>query len=143
MQKKIISRIKLCLESRKATPAPPVGSALGQYGVNIMEFCKEFNAKSESYPIGSRLNVKLVVYQDKKFKILSMKIDTSYMIKKVANIDKGSDIPGRNIIYSLSQEQLREIAQEQLSHLNAYNIEQAMKIIAGQARSMGISTKGE
>lgn len=140
--KVVVSNVKLCLESGKATPAPPVGSVLGQYSVNIMDFCKEFNAKSSQlFAPGSIVNVKLSVYKDKKYKIHSIELDTIYLLKKAAGMTKCSATPGRKIYGSITKQMLQDIAQTQMHHLNAYNIENAMKIISGTARSAGIEVK--
>lgn len=139
--KAVVGNIKLRIESGKATPAAPIGPALGQCGANIMEFCKEFNAKSQSFPQGSMINVKLSVYKDKKFKIHSMKIDSIYLLKKAAGITKGSSTAGRKIIGSVTKKQLLDIASAQLQNMNAYTVEQAVSILSGTAKSAGIEVK--
>ena len=140
MAKKISSFIKLQIPAGKANPAPPVGPALGQRGVNIMEFCKAFNDKTKSMA-GKPVPVEITVYKDKKcdFKIKSP--PASFYIKEAVKLKGGSKEPGRNIVASISRKQLEDIAKEKMNDLNAHDINEAVKIIAGSARSMGIEVK--
>lgn len=137
MAKKIIGELKLQIPAGKANPSPPVGPALGQRGINIMEFCKAFNEKTKD--MGNfNIPVLITVYQDKSFSFITKKPPVTDLIKKAANITKGSDNPLKNKIGTLSQKQLGEIANTKMEDLNANDIEAAKKIVAGSARSMGI-----
>lgn len=137
MAKKIIGELKLQIPAGKANPSPPVGPALGQRGINIMEFCKAFNEKTKD--MGNfNIPVLITVYQDKSFSFITKKPPVTDLIKKAANITKGSDNPLKNKIGTLSQKQLEEIANTKMEDLNANDIEAAKKIVAGSARSMGI-----
>ena len=139
MAKKITGYIKLQLPAGKANPAPPVGPALGQHGVNIMQFCKEFNAKTQGGDM--IIPVVITVYSDRSFTFEMRTPPASYLLKKAAKIGKGSQTPGRNPAGTVTQAQLREIAEIKMKDLNANTIEQAMKIIAGSARSMGLQVQ--
>lgn len=136
--KKILSQIKLQIPAGKANPAPPVGTALGPHGLNIMEFCKAFNAKTQSQA-GNVIPCVVTVYQDRSFTFITKVPPASDLIKKAAKIDKGSPIPHRDKVANLSDEQLTQIATQKMPDLNANDIEAAKKIIAGTARSMGIT----
>lgn len=137
MAKKIVGELKLQIPAGKANPSPPVGPALGQRGVNIMEFCKAFNEKTKD--MGDfNIPVIITVYQDKSFSFVTKKPPVTDLIKKAAGISKGSDNPLKNKIGKLSQKQLEEIANTKMEDLNANSIEAAKKIVAGSARSMGI-----
>ncbi|WP_104697448.1 MULTISPECIES: 50S ribosomal protein L11 [unclassified Helicobacter] len=137
MAKKIVGELKLQIPAGKANPSPPVGPALGQRGVNIMEFCKAFNEKTKD--MGDfNIPVIITVYQDKSFSFVTKKPPVTDLIKKAANISKGSDNPLKNKIGKLTQKQLEEIANTKMEDLNANSIEAAKKIVAGSARSMGI-----
>jgi large subunit ribosomal protein L11 len=138
MPKKIVGIVKLQLPAGKATPAPPVGPALGQYGVNIMEFCKSYNAQTTNQ-IGEVIPVEITVYEDRSFTFVLKTPPASELIKKALGIEKGSGEPNKNKVGKLTAAQLREIAQKKLQDLNTDNVEAAMKIIAGTARSMGVS----
>ena len=141
MAKKVIAQIKLQLPAGKATPAPPVGPALGQHGVNIMEFCKQFNAKTADNA-GMIIPVVLTVYADRSF-IFELKTPpASILLKKAAGIEKGSGEPNRNKVGKVTREQLKEIAKIKMRDLNANDIEAAMRMIEGTARSMGIEVVG-
>ena len=140
MAKKIIGFIKMQIPAGKANPAPPVGPALGQHGVNIMEFCKAFNDKTKSMA-GKPVPVEITVYKDKKFDFKIKSPPASFYIKEAAKLKSGSQEPGRNIIASITKKQIEEIAKQKMADLNAHDIEQASKIIAGSARSMGIEVK--
>jgi large subunit ribosomal protein L11 len=138
MPKKIVGIVKLQLPAGKATPAPPVGPALGQYGVNIMEFCKSYNAQTTNQ-VGEVIPVEITVYEDRSFTFVLKTPPASELIKKVLGTEKGSGEPNKNKVGKLTTAQLREIAQKKLQDLNTDNVEAAMKIIAGTARSMGVS----
>ena len=140
MAKEISGFIKLQIKGGQANPAPPVGPALGQRGVNIMEFCKAFNDKSKSMA-GKPVPVEITVYKDKKFDFKIKSPPASFYIKEAVKLKGGSKEPGRNIVASISKKQLESIAKEKMSDLNAHDIEEAIKIIAGSARSMGIEVK--
>ena len=138
MAKKVTGMIKLQLQAGKATPAPPVGPALGQHGVNIMGFCKEFNAKTANQA-GLIIPVVITVYQDRSFSFILKTPPAAVLIKKELGLESGSGVPYRTIVGSLNQDQLRKIAETKMPDLNAANIESAMRMIAGTARSMGVT----
>ena len=140
MAKEISGFIKLQIKGGQANPAPPVGPALGQRGVNIMEFCKAFNEKTKSFA-GKPVPVIITVYKDKKFDFKIKSPPASYYIKEAVKLKGGSKEPGRNIVASISKKQLEDIAKEKMNDLNAHDINEAVKIIAGSARSMGIEVK--
>ena len=140
MAKEISGFIKLQIKGGQANPAPPVGPALGQRGVNIMEFCKAFNDKTKSMA-GKPIPVEITVYKDKKFDFKIKSPPASYFIKEAVKLKGGSKEPGRNIVASISKKQLEDIANQKMTDLNAHNLEEAVKIIAGSARSMGIEVK--
>ena len=139
-KKEISGYVKLQIKGGQANPAPPVGPALGQRGVNIMEFCKAFNDKTKSMA-GKPVPVEITVYKDKKFDFKIKSPPASFYIKEAVKLKGGSKEPGRNIVASISKKQLESIAKEKMNDLNAYDIEEAIKIIAGSARSMGIEVK--
>ena len=139
-KKEISGFIKLQIKGGQANPAPPVGPALGQRGVNIMEFCKAFNDKTKSMA-GKPVPVEITVYKDKKFDFKIKSPPASFYIKEAVKLKGGSKEPGRNIVASISKKQLESIAKEKMNDLNANDIEEAIKIIAGSARSMGIEVK--
>ena len=139
-KKEISGFIKLQIKGGQANPAPPVGPALGQRGVNIMEFCKAFNDKTKSMA-GKPVPVEITVYKDKKFDFKIKSPPASFYIKEAVKLKGGSKEPGRNIVASISKKQLESIAKEKTNDLNAHDIEEAIKIIAGSARSMGIEVK--
>jgi large subunit ribosomal protein L11 len=138
MAKKVVALIKLALPAGKANPAPPVGPALGQHGVNIMAFCKEYNAQT-SNQAGMIIPVEISVYEDRSFTFILKTPPASVLIKKAVGIDKGSKEPNREKVAKITQDQLREIAQTKMPDLNANDIEAAIKIIAGTARNMGVT----
>lgn len=138
MAKKVVAMIKLALPAGKANPAPPVGPALGQHGVNIMAFCKEYNAKTSNQP-GMIIPVEISVFEDRSFTFVLKTPPASVLIKKAAGIEKGSKEPNRNKVAQLTKAQLQEIAQTKMQDLNANDVEAAMKIIAGTARNMGVT----
>ena len=140
MAKEIIGYVKLQIKGGQANPAPPVGPALGQRGVNIMEFCKVFNEKTKNF-MGKPVPVVITVYKDKKFDFIIKSPPASYFIKEAAKVKGGSQEPGRVIVGSITKEQAKKIAQEKMKDLNAYDIDEATKIICGSARSMGIEVK--
>jgi len=137
MAKKVVGAVKLQLPAGKATPAPPVGPALGQHGVNIMEFCKQFNAKTADQP-GMIIPVVITVYADRSFSFILKTPPASVLLKKAAKIDKGSAVPNKTKVAKVTKNQVREIAQLKMEDLNANDIEGAMQMIMGTARSMGI-----
>ena len=140
MAKKIDGYIKLNIPAGAANPSPPVGPALGQRGVNIMEFCKAFNDKTKSLA-GKPVPVEITAYKDKKFDFKIKSPPASYFIKEAVKLKGGSKEPGRNIVASISKKQLEDIANQKMNDLNAHDLEEAVKIIAGSARSMGIEVK--
>lgn len=140
MAKEISGFIKLQIKGGQANPAPPVGPALGQRGVNIMEFCKAFNDKTKSMA-GKPVPVEITVYKDKKFDFKIKSPPASYFIKEAVKLKGGSKEPGRNIVATISKKQLEDIANQKMADLNAHNLDEAVKIIAGSARSMGIEVK--
>ena len=139
-KKEISGYIKLQINGGQANPAPPVGPALGQRGINIMEFCKAFNEKTKSFA-GKPVPVIITVYKDKKFDFVLKSPPASHFIKEAEKLKSGSKEPGRNIVASISKKQLEEIAKKKMEDLNAHDLEEASKIIAGSARSMGIEVK--
>ena len=140
MAKEISGFIKIQIKGGQANPAPPVGPALGQRGVNIMEFCKAFNDKTKSMA-GKPVPVEITVYKDKKFDFKIKSPPASFYIKEAVKLKGGSKEPGRNIVASISKKQLEDIANQKMNDLNAHDLEEAVKIIAGSARSMGIEVK--
>ena len=141
MAKKIETYIKLHVPAGAAKPSPPVGPALGQHGLNIMEFCKAFNADTQDLEPGLPIPVMITVYADKSFSFITKTPPASFFIKKAAGLEKGSEMPGREIAGSITMAQVREIAEQKMVDLNADDIDQAAKMIAGSARSMGISVE--
>ena len=139
-KKEITGMIKLQIKGGQANPAPPVGPALGQRGVNIMDFCKAFNEKTKSF-MGKPVPVVITVYKDKKFDFIIKSPPASHFIKEAAKLKKGSQEPGRNIVASITKQQAEEIAKKKMEDLNAHDLDQAVKIIKGSARSMGIEVK--
>ncbi len=137
MAKKVKAIIKLQLEAGKANPAPPVGPALGQHGVNIMQFCKEYNARTKAQ-MGQVIPVEITVYQDGSFTFVTKTPPAAALLKKAAGIEKGSGEPNRNKVGTVTRQQIREIAELKMPDLNATSIEAAMRMIEGTARSMGI-----
>ena len=141
MAKKIDGYIKLQVPAGQANPSPPIGPALGQRGVNIPEFCKQFNAATQKLDAGAPIPTVITVYSDRSFSFEMKTPPASYLLKKAAKIGMGSTAPGRNVAGSVTQAQLREIAEVKMKDLNANSVEQAMKIIAGSARSMGLEVQ--
>ena len=140
MAKKLKAIVKLQLPAGKATPAPPVGPALGGYGINIMAFVKEYNEKTASQA-GSVIPVEITVYSDRSFTIVLKTPPAADLLRKAAGVPKGSGTPNRSKVGSISREQLRKLAEQKMSDLNAIDVEGAEKILAGTARSMGITIK--
>ena len=138
-KKKVSGFIKLQIQAGAATPAPPVGPALGQHGVNIMEFVKAYNAATENQR-GNVIPVEITVYEDRSFTFITKTPPAAELIKKAAGVQKGSGEPHKTKVASLTADQLREIAEQKMPDLNANDVEAAMKIIAGTARQMGIET---
>lgn len=141
MAKKVTGMVKLQIPAGNATPAPPVGPALGQQGVNIMEFCKAFNSRTQAQA-GTITPVIITVYADKSFSFITKTPPASELLKKAAKVPKGSGEPNRNKVGTVSSAQVREIAQIKLPDLNAIDLDMAERIIAGTARSMGINVEG-
>jgi large subunit ribosomal protein L11 len=139
-KRKLSAIIKLQIAAGQANPAPPVGPALGQHGVNIMEFCKAYNAATEAQR-GNVVPVEISVYEDRSFTFQLKTPPAAKLLLKAAGVDKGSGEPHRNKVASVTMDQVREIAQTKMPDLNANNIDQAAKIIAGTARSMGITVQ--
>jgi large subunit ribosomal protein L11 len=141
MAKKVVDQIKLQIPSGKANPSPPVGPALGQRGVNIMEFCKAFNAATQS--MGDVLiPVVITVYSDRSFTFVTKTPPASILLLKAAGVEKGSPVPNKNKIGKVSAAQVRQIAEQKLPDLNANDVQAAIRIIEGTARSMGITVEG-
>ena len=140
MAKEISGYVKLQIKGGQANPAPPVGPALGQRGINIMEFCKTFNEKTKSF-MGKPIPVVITVYKDKKFDFVIKTPPASYFIKEAAKLKGGSKEPGRVIVGTITKKQAEKIAQEKMKDLNAHSIKEAVKLISGSARSMGVEVK--
>ena len=138
MAKKVTGQIKLQIPAGQANPAPPVGPALGQHGVNIMGFCKEFNARTEKEQKGTPLPTVITVYQDKSFTFVTKTPPASYYIKQAIGLKSGSSKTGRETVGKITRTQLREIAEKKMKDLNANDLEAAARIIEGSARSMGL-----
>ena len=139
MAKKLLTVIKLQIPGGQANPAPPVGPALGQHGVNIMEFCKAFNAQTQDQN-GRIIPVEITVFEDRSFTFITKTPPAAVLIKEALNLEKGSAEPNRTKVGRLSRDQLRQIAETKMPDLNARDIDQAMRIIAGTAQSMGVET---
>ena len=137
MAKKVLKEVKLQIPGGQANPAPPVGPALGQHGVNIMEFCKAFNAQTQDNA-GVTIPVVITVYEDRSFTFVTKTPPAAVLIKQAINLDKGSGEPNRNKVGKITEAQVREIAEKKLADLNANDVDAAAKIIAGTARSMGV-----
>lgn len=137
MAKKVIGLVKLAINAGKATPAPPIGPALGQHGVNIMAFCKEYNERTKDQ-VGLIIPVEMTVYEDRSFTFITKTPPAAVLLKKVANLKSGSSEPNRKKVASVPKSKVREIADIKMKDLNAASIEAAMRMIEGTARSMGI-----
>jgi len=141
MAKKVVGYIKLQVPAGAANPSPPIGPALGQRGLNIMEFCKTFNAKTQNEEKGMPIPVTITVFSDKSFSFEMKTPPASYFLKKAAKLDSGSKAPGRDFKGVVTKEQVRSIAQAKMKDLNANDVEAAMQMIMGSARSMGIEVR--
>jgi large subunit ribosomal protein L11 len=137
MAKKIIANVKIQIDGGKANPAPPVGTALGPHGINLMQFCKEYNART-SNQVGQVVPAEVTIYQDHSFSFILKTPPTADLLRKAAGVPSGSAVPNRDKVGSVTRDQLREIAETKMKDLNALDIDAAMKIVAGTARSMGI-----
>ncbi|TWG91873.1 LSU ribosomal protein L11P [Mesorhizobium sp. J18] len=142
MAKKVAGQLKLQVPAGSATPSPPIGPALGQRGINIMEFCKAFNAQSQEMEKGSPIPVVITYYQDKSFTFTMKTPPVSYFLKKAAKIKSGSKEPGKSTIGNISRDKVREIAEAKMKDLNANDVEAAMRMVEGSARSMGLEVVG-
>ena len=141
MAKKIVGYVKLQVPAGAANPSPPIGPALGQRGLNIMEFCKAFNAKTQEVERNTPIPVTITVFSDKSFSFDMKTPPASYFLKKAAKLSAGSQMPGRDLVATVSMAEVRKIAEAKMTDLNANNIDAAAKIIAGSARSMGIEVR--
>ncbi len=141
MAKKVLTTIKLQAMGGAASPAPPVGPALGQHGINIMEFCKAFNAQTQQ-DAGTTIPVVITVFEDRSFTFVTKSPPAAVLIKQAINLDKGSGEPNRDKVGTITQSQLEQIAERKMADLNANDIQAAAKIIAGTARSMGVEVSG-
>lgn len=141
MAKKVIKIVKLQIPAGKANPAPPVGPALGQAGINIMEFCKEFNAQTQE-KAGLIIPVEISVFEDRSFSFITKTPPAAVLLKKAAGVESGSGEPNKTKVATVSQAQVREIAELKMPDLNAADVEGAMRMVEGTARSMGITVKG-
>ena len=142
MAKKITGYLKLQVAAGSATPSPPIGPALGQRGLNIMEFCKAFNAKTADMEKGAPTPVVITIYADKSFSFETRLPPVTYYLKKALSLKSGSKLPGKEVAGTITSAQIREIAEKKLKDLNAYDVETAMTMIAGSARSMGLKVEG-
>ena len=142
MAKKVVGQIKLEVPAGAANPSPPIGPALGQRGLNIMEFCKAFNAATQDMEKGAPVPVVITIYADRSFSFVSKTPPASYLLRKAAGLEKCSQEPGRQMVGSVTSAQVRQIAETKMKDLNATTIEAAMRIIEGSARSMGLEVVG-
>ncbi len=142
MAKKVTGFLKLQVPAGAANPSPPIGPALGQAGLNIMEFCKNFNAKTDGLEKGMPIPTIITIYADKSFSFETKTPPASFLLRKAAKVDKGASEPGREVMASVTMKQVKEIAEAKMVDLNARDIDQAAKIIMGSARSMGFEVKG-
>jgi len=140
--KKVEAYIKLQVPAGQAKPTPPVGPALGQHGVNIMEFCKTFNAQTQGMEPGLPIPCVITVYQDRSFTFVTKTPPASVLLRKIVGIEKGSDVPNAKKVGKVSREQLEEVARQKMSDLNTDSLDAAVRIIAGSARSMGLESEG-
>jgi large subunit ribosomal protein L11 len=139
--KKVLANVKLQIRAGQATPAPPVGTALGQHGVNIMEFCRQYNEATQQH-MGQVIPVELTIFEDRSFSFITKQPPAAELIKEAAAIEKGSGVPNREKVGSITPDQVRRIAQRKMPDLNADDLDHAMKIIEGTARSMGVEVGG-
>ena len=142
MAKEAVKKIKLQIEAGKATPAPPVGTVLGPAGINLQDFCTKYNEATRD-KMGDVLPVEISIYEDRSFDFVVKTPPTAFLLKKYAKIKKGSVNGSKEIVATISQDVLKEIAETKLPDLNAYNVEEAMKIVAGTAKNMGIAIEGQ
>jgi large subunit ribosomal protein L11 len=142
MAKKIAGQLKLQVAAGSATPSPPIGPALGQRGINIMEFCKAFNAQTQEMEKGSPIPVVITYYQDKSFTFAMKTPPVSYFLKKAVNLKSGSKEPGKSTVGQISRDKVREIAEAKMKDLNANDVDAAMRMVEGSARSMGLEVVG-
>lgn len=142
MAKKVVAQIKLQVPAGKANPSPPVGPALGQHGVNIMQFCKAFNAQTQKLEVGLTIPVVITVYADRSFTFITKTPPTPVLLKKAAKVDKGSATPNKVKVGTVTQAQVEEIAQTKLPDLNCTSLQSAVNTVAGTARSMGLDVVG-
>ena len=140
-RKKVLAVVKLQIRAGQATPAPPVGTALGQHGVNIMEFCKQYNEATQ-HQMGQVIPVELTIFEDRSFSFITKQPPAAELLKQAAGIEKGSGEPNREKVATVTEDQVRQIAQTKMKDLNTTDVESAMKIVAGTARSMGIEVTG-
>ncbi len=136
-RKRVASLVKLQIRAGQATPAPPVGTALGQHGVNIMEFCRQYNEQTQAQ-MGQVIPVEITIYEDRTFSFITKQPPAAEMLKQAAGVEKGSGTPNRNKVARVTKDQVRRIAEQKMADLNASDVDAAMKIIEGTARSMGI-----
>jgi large subunit ribosomal protein L11 len=141
MGKKVKAIVKLAIGAGKATPAPPVGPALGQHGINIMAFCKDYNART-AHLAGSIIPAEITIFQDNSFRFILKTPPATDLLKKAAGIEKGASDVAADLAGTVTQQQVREIAEQKMKDLNAYDVESAMRMIEGTARSMGIRVEG-
>jgi large subunit ribosomal protein L11 len=139
-RKKVAAKVKLQIRAGQATPAPPVGTALGQHGVNIMEFCRQYNEATQAQ-MGQVIPVEMTIYEDRTFSFVTKQPPASELLKQAAGVDKGSGEPNRTKVAKVSRDQVRQIAEQKMADLNANDVEGAMKIIEGTALSMGIEVR--
>jgi large subunit ribosomal protein L11 len=139
-RKKVQAKVKLQIRAGQATPAPPVGTALGQHGVNIMEFCRQYNEATQAQ-MGQVIPVELTIYEDRSFSFITKQPPAAELIKQAGGVEKGSGEPNRTKVARVTQDQVRQIAEQKMADLNANDVEGAMKIIEGTARSMGIEVR--
>jgi len=142
MAKKVAGQLKLQVAAGSATPSPPIGPALGQRGINIMEFCKAFNAQTQELEKGSPIPVVITYYQDKSFTFVMKTPPVSYFLKKAANLKSGSKEPGKVKVGTIGRDKVRAIAEQKMKDLNANDVEAAMRMVEGSARSMGLEVVG-
>jgi large subunit ribosomal protein L11 len=139
-RKKVLALVKLQIRAGQATPAPPVGTALGQHGVNIMEFCRQYNEQTQQFA-GQVIPVELTIYEDRTFSFITKQPPASELLKLAAGVEKASGEPNRTKVGTVSQDQVRQIAERKMADLNANDVDAAMRIIEGTARSMGIEVR--
>ncbi|MCY3876739.1 MAG: 50S ribosomal protein L11 [Rhodobacteraceae bacterium] len=142
MAKKVVGKVKLQVPAGQANPSPPVGPALGQRGINIMEFCKAFNARTQDMEPGAPCPTIITYYADKSFSMEVRTPPASHFLKKAAGLEKAANTPGREVMGYVTRAQVQEIAEAKMRDLNAYDVESAMQIVLGSARSMGIEVRG-